>query len=47
MKPVIIFKFLVAAGPGFLTDFLSLHQIPYVLVKVDTVKIRDTRSINI
>lgn len=35
MKPVVIFRFAAGEGPGFFADFLSSHQIPYILVKID------------
>lgn len=35
MKPVIIFRHAAAEGPGVLADFLSAHQIPWQLHKID------------
>jgi len=35
MKPVLIFRHLACEGPGYLADFLDLHNIIYELICVD------------
>lgn len=35
MKPVIIFRFAEAEGPGFLADFLQANRIPFQLLRID------------
>jgi len=35
MKPVLIFRHIACEGPGYLADFLDLHNIIYELIGVD------------
>jgi len=35
MKPVLIIRHAKIEGPGFLGEFLSKHDIPFVLIKID------------
>lgn len=35
MKPVAIFRHISIEGPGYLADYLTDQQIPYILIKVD------------
>lgn len=35
MKPIIIFRFLGREGPGYLGDYLTVLNLPFLLVKVD------------
>lgn len=35
MKPVAIFRHAASEGPGYLTHFLDVHQIPWRLIRVD------------
>ena len=34
-KPIIIFRFLAHEGPGYLGDYLTVLQCPFLLIKVD------------
>ncbi|PKO47633.1 MAG: glutamine amidotransferase [Betaproteobacteria bacterium HGW-Betaproteobacteria-22] len=36
MKPVVIFRFAEAEGPGLLATFLDQHHIPWCLIQVDS-----------
>ena len=35
MKPILIFRFSATEGPGFFSTFLSEHQLPSQLIKID------------
>ncbi len=35
MKPIAIFRFSPLQGPGYFSDFLSKHEIPWRLIKID------------
>lgn len=35
MKPIAIFRFAVAEGPGYLAEFLDARHVPWQLIKVD------------
>ena len=35
MKPIAIFRFSPLQGPGYFSDFLSKHEIPWSLIKID------------
>ncbi len=38
MKPIYIFRHITCEGPGYLSDFLERHRVPYRLIAIDQGK---------